>query len=791
MRFEFGSLGAVACVVVGGVAGAQTSTGPDAGKSREEVIVTGTHIRNTDPVAPVLVYTQEDFDKAGAATAQEFMALLPQNFGGSQSADTSGDALDGLAFDPGMGSSINLRGVGSESTLVLVDGRRLAAAGIGDYTDISMIPLAAVERIEVMVDGASALYGSDAIGGVVNFIMRKDFSGAETRLRYGESTQGGASQQQLSQVLGTRWNSGGAVLSYDYLDQAALSREDRDFSANAPGARNGPKALLPGEERHGASLFARQELSNRITASANAIYSQRDGQRWDWENGFVQQTDVTRKQYGGAVGLAVELGESWHAQVNGSYDEGTVYRKTIQNPTTGGNFVWDSTYDLWSTDLLVSGDLIPLPWGAVKLAAGAAYREEALEYRTFRNGAGVAVLETETLQVKSGYAELSIPLGEQGDRPHAPLTVSLAGRYEDYSTFGSNFDPTYRLRWTPIGALSMYATYGTSFRAPNLFQFQQNPFFNTSISTNRLPGFARGLVLSGNSNDLQEQTAQTLTAGLEFNLPVGSGLRARVNYFDIDYDDRIQGVDVSPVAVLTTPAYQTLVTRRGDIPDAEFNALIAQNLSGADARVLGCTVPLSPAGACGMSPALFGVLVDLRLQNFASVDVNGVDLTLSQDVTWGSDRLNFTLDASYFLTFEQQLNPASAAHDILNTLYNPVDLRLRGSASWSRLRWGSTLSVNHTAGYSTAGAVLRIDDATPMPVAGVASWTTFDWVLSYSVADESTRSWLDGLGISLSVLNVLDKDPPYVEDQFYGFGYDPSNADPRGRMVSLTVSKRW
>jgi outer membrane receptor protein involved in Fe transport len=695
-----------------------------------------------------------------------------------------------------MGAGINLRGVGSESTLVLVDGRRLASAGRGEYSDISMIPLAAVERIEVVTDGASALYGSDAIGGVVNFIMRKDFSGAETRVRYGDSTRGGLSQKQVSQVLGTQWGSGNVLAAYEYFDQAALSRYDRDFSDNAPGSKNGPRALLPGEERHGVSVFGKQQIASRVIASANAMYSRRDSERWDWDEDLDLGTNVRREQMGGSVGVGVELSETWRAQFSGGYDQGTAFSRQLQNPAQGAavpyDFAYDTKYDLWSTDLLVSGDLIPLPWGAVKLAAGAGYRKETFDYQTFRSGALLASPGAKSVTVRSAYTEISAPFGERGNRAHAPLTLSLAGRYDEYDTFGGSFDPTYGLRWMPLGALSLYATYGTSFKAPNLYQSQENPFFNTSvIYNNRLPGVARGLILSGGNAGLMEQTAQTFTAGIEFNAAVAGGLRARLNYFDIDYDDRIQGVGASPVAVFTTPGYRSQVTLRGDVPDAEFNEIVARYLAGDRARVLGCTVALSPTGACASPVESFGAIVDVRQQNFASVQVQGLDLSLSQDVTWHNNQLNFTLDGSYFLTFDEQLTPFSPEQDILNRLYKPVDLRVRGSATWSRVHWSSTLSVNYTTDYSTRGTLLRSDDTTPMTPKDIASWTTLDWTLKYTVAGENSGFWLDGLAMSLSVLNVLDKDPPYVDDRYYGLGYDPANADPRGRMLSLTVSKQW
>src|SRR5690606_31931103 len=126
---------------------------------------------------------RQDIERSGYATTQDLVRSLPQNL--STVSDTTFGAANG-GIDTGYGGSgVNLRGLGSESTLVLVNGRRLAAAGRGDFVDVSLIPLSAVERVEILTDGASAIYGSDAVGGVVNLILRKNFEGAETRLRYG------------------------------------------------------------------------------------------------------------------------------------------------------------------------------------------------------------------------------------------------------------------------------------------------------------------------------------------------------------------------------------------------------------------------------------------------------------------------------------------------------------------------------------------------------------------------------------------------------------------------------
>ena len=166
----------------------------------EEIIVTGTNIRGIAPESsPALVFNRNDILASGAATAQEFIQLLPQNFAGGSNAATSGglpnDANAGLnsAGTGPIGSSVNLRGLGSGSTLVLLNGRRIApSSGIGDFVDVSMIPASAIERVDVLTDGVSSIYGADAVAGVVNFVLREDYEGFEFSTRWG-----GASKSDL------------------------------------------------------------------------------------------------------------------------------------------------------------------------------------------------------------------------------------------------------------------------------------------------------------------------------------------------------------------------------------------------------------------------------------------------------------------------------------------------------------------------------------------------------------------------------------------------------------------
>ena len=225
---------------------------PNDGDEQEydTIIVTGTNIRGLAPESsPVRSFSREDILDTGAATAQEFIQTRPQNFDGGSNPGISfqipGDA--NTAFNNTEGASVNLRGLGAGSTLVLLNGRRLApTSGIGDFVDISLIPVSALERIEILTDGASSIYGADAVAGVTNFIIRDDFEGAELSARYGTDDDGDLTEKRFSGVLGTTWDSGNILGVAEFFTQDNLSADERSFSSGA----TMPNDILPEQERY-------------------------------------------------------------------------------------------------------------------------------------------------------------------------------------------------------------------------------------------------------------------------------------------------------------------------------------------------------------------------------------------------------------------------------------------------------------------------------------------------------------------------------------------------------------
>ena len=207
----------------------------------EEIVVTGSRIARTPgELAGNLVVLGEEFINAtGEATLERVLRQLPQNL--NSTSESLGSNLNNVSNFTGA-STVNLRGLGSESTLILIDGKRIGYNGfLGGVTDVSKIPLSMVERIEVILDGASAIYGSDAVGGVVNIITRKDYEGVELDLNYNWPS-GGAYDEVRGTVAGALELEGTRVrLNYSRSGHSGLDGGDRETSLLDRSQANGPQ----------------------------------------------------------------------------------------------------------------------------------------------------------------------------------------------------------------------------------------------------------------------------------------------------------------------------------------------------------------------------------------------------------------------------------------------------------------------------------------------------------------------------------------------------------------------
>ncbi len=195
---------------------------------QDKVTVTGSRIKRVDieGPSPISVISREDIDASGEISVAEVLRGTSFNTFGS--------------FRQRSGSSaqsqnvVSLRGLGGTRTLILIDGRRVTGSptfGAGAAGNLTTIPLAAVERIEVLRDGASAIYGSDAIGGVVNIIMRKDYEGMHLSYGLGRPTQTGGDEESYSIVGGVSGAKGNVTFGFDNQQKEIIFQGDRSFSA--------------------------------------------------------------------------------------------------------------------------------------------------------------------------------------------------------------------------------------------------------------------------------------------------------------------------------------------------------------------------------------------------------------------------------------------------------------------------------------------------------------------------------------------------------------------------------
>lgn len=844
----------------------------------EEVIVAGSHIRGTLSAGSRLqIIDAGDIAATGYTTVQDVLRTLPANLGGAPSEDFD----DGSTGNYNYGVGINLRRLGAGSSLVLVDGRRQPVSGTtGTYVDISSIPVSAISRIEVLTDGASAVYGSDAIGGVVNIVLRDNYDGAETQLDYGMS--GDPRERRLSQIFGRAWEDGNALLGYQFYDREVLPRSARRYSASEdkrplggddfrlfssnpgnildpvtgapayaiPAGQNGtllqPGDLLPGvvnlqgvqdaadllpqQRMHSAYFNAQQRIGEDLTLHTEGRYSRREialriaglpgtlavpvsnpffvdpfggssvvfvAYNFLDDVGPVTGMGPTNT-FSSTADATLRLGRTWNTRLAVTYGQEKLRWRGVNlidsgalaaaladpDPATAFNPFGDGSQTnpetlaailmvqneravstLQNVTLAADGELFNLPGGAAKLALGTDYREESLN----SSSTDFTTLDRNVL---AGFVEVAVPvIGPGNSLPGVQeLGLSVAGRYENYSDFGTTFNPRFGVSWAPFDEVKMRGNWGTSFKAPSLVDGHTGPT-SSYITAVQLadPRSATGqstvLMRGGSYAQLENETAEVWNVGLDFLLPGDVTPTLSLTYFDIDYRDRI-AVGGPPSApgniLLKEDQWADLIQR--DPTQQQIDALCG------DAEFIG-----NPTSC---SATTIAAVVDLRRRNLGRVKVQGIDLSFVRPLSttsWGEFGLG--LEASYIMHYQVAVNKNSPLFDIVDTIGNALALRLRGALSWQRAQWSANLFVNYTDDYT---------DNLNSPQRSIASWTTLDLRLAYQVP--AGAQWLEDVELSINAVNAFDKDPPFTNSRA---GYDSANADPIGRTIGARITKRW
>jgi iron complex outermembrane receptor protein len=858
-----------------------------------EIVVTGTHIRGQAPIGSKLtVITGEDIEKFGFATAQDAVRWLPQNFGGLISDNVPSplaqNDLRGAGANSSAANALNLRGLGADSTLVLINGRRLSPSGtLASFADVSMIPVSAIDHVEVLADGASAMYGSDAIGGVVNYVLRRDFEGATTSL-HGGNAQGGLTDVEASQLLGTNWSSGYALVDLEFYNRNSLPASARaettsdlrpfgglNFSTNQcnpgtlqsgattyaiPANQNGrsltPPALTAGTQNFcdtlsNSTLYpsqlrwsvfgtAGQEVSDRVSLFADTLFTHRRvssfsrnpqtlvvpdtnafyvnpvGNSQPVEVAYDLSPDLGRvttidevNQLNVTFGGRIKLAGDWILNADVGIARGTEHQGTNlgadpsllaaaladSNPATAFNPFGDGsntapstlaalrgtlsdTYTSMSTlrtaGIAADGSLLKLPGGAIRLAVGGEYRQQQFENDLVQiaksSPSPSEIPFSATRHVDAAYLEALVPIfGENNAISGVKrLELSLAGRYEHYSDFGSASVPRVGINWVPLKALTVRAAWSKAFKAPNLPDLSeaQNYSYITQVADPRSStGFSNVLLWGGGNRDLTAETAKVWTSGFDFVFDAPQPVTFSATYFNIAFTDRIGNIPSANYLLDSADAAAVIVNpNQQQRASACARSTFFGDLSG-------------NGGSCLSAPIY--ALIDLRTRNESDVRESGFDVAASYAVPSTIGRFDFGFTGTYLFHYTQQLSPTAANTVVLNTPLNPVSLKMRGWAGTSKGGASVTLIANYIGDYN---------DTTSTPTRAISSWTTVDLSVVYDLGRVARAT--SGIQLTLTGQNLFDRSAPFYNNPA-GVAYDPANASILGRYVAIGVRKSW
>lgn len=853
-------------------AAGSATTGPQ--EQLEEVVVTGTLIHGVQPTGAELVTIDRSaIEATGASSTTALMAKLPQfaSFNSYQTGTTD-------FANPVPQYALRRSG----TNLLLLDGHRLVGAGILQTTpDPSAIPVIALQQVQILPDGASAIYGADAVNGVVNLITRENFDGAETRASADYAHH--YHSYDLSQMLGKTWRTGNILAAYEYTWNTPLAFDQLSYyhdnlvpyggknhyvntCANpnvvvggvsyaapgfAPGTNmcdpHGASDLIPYTHRASWFVSGHQDITNRVELKGQAYYSSygatshvaatsstftmtdanpffvappgtgatSETVNYNFSNLFgpTQPSQVNLTSLGVDLELRAELGDEWTAILNGTYGRGTNYARTpaadaaalsaagvASSPLTafdpfgnqtspavlsairGGGDQYTADQGMHDITFTSDGPILTLPGGKVRVAVGADYLWESLVGVPYSVTDGLASVIPKGTQGSSRhdvaeFLQLNVPIVGSGNSMAfvKRLTLSVAGRHDDYSDFGTTSNPEVALTYSPIEAVTLLGSVSTSFQAPSLadmrsvdlrLQTQPNaPFTPTGFQN------VPEIFLAGGTPTLQPQTSHNYTIGLKI-APPETGLSLNGTFWHEQIDQQIGLAFPFLVPTFTSPAFSTFWWGPGGQPLTQgvLNNFL-QNF-----RVDDALAALTPAYEQQLIAN--GYIIDLRRKNLGSTTMDGVDL--NADYYW-EDSLgswHAGVAASKELERWNVPGPGVGAND--DTPQDPFT----GQATfqWQNHLWSGGVNVNYTGPY--------LATSTDVGKYYVGHFTTVDVSASYRMAPDVL--FFRNMSATLKVFNLFDANPPFIlTGDGFGAGAVGVSANPLGREFQLTLDWRW
>ena len=765
-----------------------------AANTLDTVIVTGTRVADrtvAESQSPIDIITPEALQSTGTGELATALSRALPSLNFPRPALT--DGTSGIR-------PAQLRGLSPDQVLVLVNGKRRHTSAMinvngsigrgSSAVDINAIPIAAIERVEVLRDGASAQYGSDAIAGVVNIVLKGSGKGGSLAVGYGQYSAGDGNKYQLSGDTGVSFADGrGSVHFAGQVSQQDESNRAGPYRGTTPNTGNfpsiGEKTFVVGDPRvdaTAASVNASFNFSDNISAYASALLSNRDitsfafyrspnhsGQTallaQTYPDGYVPQINQYSKDRSLVAGVKgnTESGWTWDLSVN--HGENTLdfhtrnsinYSLGVNSPTSFYDGTLKYQQDIFNADITKS-----LDWGLaypVTLSFGGEYRREKWEQEAGElnsyTGSGAQGFGgfTPTNEVHNDRHNYAVYAGLEADLTEK-FSAGLTGRYEDYSDFGDKFSGKLSARYAFTDKVALRATASSGFRAPSLAQQSYQAVTSTIINgafvdrgtfpTTSLAAQALG------ASPLKAESSTSYSLGLVLQ-PVDR-LYLTVDAYQIDIDDRI--------------ALSTNITT-----NAAANALLA-----------GLGLPQVTAFS------YFTNGVDTRTR--------GVDAVSSYTIPFTASNLELTAAYSYNETEVKKFIASPAVFGSLGITQSLIGRDEIGriedsfprdkaivSGTWRSDRWELGLSATRYGSFTVRNSATATRDQ------------TYDasWVVDASASFKPSENWKLTLGAD----NLLDQYPDRTADlQNSTWGMLPySNYSPygfNGAYVYGRISYTW
>ncbi|AMJ56022.1 MULTISPECIES: TonB-dependent receptor [Stenotrophomonas] len=760
----------------------------------DTVIVTGTRVADrtvAESQSPIDIITPEALQSTGTTELATALARALPSLNFPRPALT--DGTSGIR-------PAQLRGLSPDQVLVLVNGKRRHTSAMinvngsigrgSSAVDINAIPIAAIERVEVLRDGASAQYGSDAIAGVVNIVLKGSGKGGSLAVDYGQYSAGDGNKYQLSGDTGVSFGDGrGSVHFAGQISQQDESNRAGPYQGTTPNTGNfpsiGEKTFVVGDPRvdaTAASVNASFNFSDSISAYASALLSNRDitsfafyrspnhsGQTallaQTYPDGYVPQINQYSKDRSLVAGVKGNTESGWTWDVSVNHGENTLdfhtrnsinYSLGVNSPTSFYDGTLKYQQDIFNADITKS-----LDWGLaypVTLSFGGEYRREKWEQNAGElnsyTGSGAQGFGgfTPTNEVHNDRHNYALYAGLEADLTEK-FSAGLTGRYEDYSDFGDKFSGKLSARYAFTDKVALRATASSGFRAPSLAQQSYQAVTSTIINgvfvdRGTFPTTSAAAQALG-ASPLKAESSTSYSVGLVLQ-PVDR-LYLTVDAYQIDIDDRI---------VLST----NITT------NAAANALLA-----------GLGLPQVTAFS------YFTNGVDTRTR--------GVDAVSSYTIPFAASNLELTAAYSYNETEVKKFIASPAVFGSLGITQSLIGRDEIGriedsfprdkaivSGTWRSDRWELGLSATRYGSFTVRNSATASRDQTYDP----------KWVLDASASFKASENWKLTLGAD----NLLDEYPDRTADlQNSTWGMLPySNYSPfgfNGAYVYGRISYTW